>query len=146
MAIRAGRAQRGVAYVAAARKDWPAARAALEPAEHTAAALVKAEPLWRQARYLHGATLYDLADVNRGEQHPDRATALATQARDEFVIGVKRAPGDLEFVRGLPIAWAAWPAIGSITRITTTRLRWPSRRWPHSYPPSAARPATPPCC
>ncbi|HEX5070073.1 MAG TPA: hypothetical protein VFV78_07640, partial [Vicinamibacterales bacterium] len=73
-------------------------------AERTTAALVKAEPLWRQARYLHGATLYDLADVNRGEQHPDRATALATQARDEFVIGVKRAPGDMEFVRGLPIA------------------------------------------
>jgi hypothetical protein len=55
----------------------------------------------------HGATLYDLAEASRHDQHPERFTPLATQARDEFTIGVKHTPGDLEFVRGLPISLGA---------------------------------------
>jgi tetratricopeptide (TPR) repeat protein len=98
------RAQRAVGYLDQYGRRWASARTRLEDADKAAAALIKADPAWRLARYVHGALLWEIAQAYRGEKKSDRAIALMAQARDEFATGIRRAPGDLEFVRGVPLA------------------------------------------
>jgi len=112
----AARTSRVVGRLARQRQRWPEAHKAFESGDKLLGDLLKAEPSWRLARYTHATLLWE-----RGETYLEFEQALKQAqpahvivlntilplielSKGEYEVGIRRAPGDGEFVRALSLA------------------------------------------